>query len=101
MCLTVLALPRRNPGIARDVRVVPSRRVQIAVAVTGAVMLTAFLAVHIWKDVTAQVDAWYFHSTPLWLAVMAIGTLIYVREVRGLRRRGVDVDALFSTLPPE
>jgi hypothetical protein len=32
---------------------------------------------------------------------MAIATLIYVREVRGLRRRGVDVDALFSTLPPE
>ena len=101
MCLTVLALPRRNPEIARDVQVVPVRRVQVPLAVAGAIILTGFLVVHIWKDATAQVDAWYFHSTPLWLVVMVIGTIIYVREVRGLRHRGVDVDTLFSTLPPE
>lgn len=101
MCLAVLALPRRNPEIARDVRVLSSRRVQVPVAAAGAIMLAGFLVVHVWKDVNAQVEAWYFHSTPIWLAVMAIATIIYLREVRSLRRRGVDVDALFSTLPPE
>ena len=101
MCLTVLSLPRRNPEIARDVRVVPSRRIQVPLAAAGAIILTGFLVVHIWKDATAQVDAWYFHSTPLWLAVMVIGTIVYVREVRTLRDRGVDVDKLFSTLPAE
>ena len=33
--------------------------------------------------------------------VMAVGSVIYLTKVAGLRRSGVDVDALFSTLPPE
>ena len=60
-----------------------------------------FLAVHTLKDLTADVAAWYFRSTYLWVAVMAIGTVIYAREVRALRRAGVDLEARFKTLPPE
>ncbi|MGH7599490.1 MAG: amino acid transporter, partial [bacterium] len=60
-----------------------------------------FLIVHVWKDFTASVSAWYFHSTPVWLAVMAVATAIYLRELRNLRRTGVDVEKIFSTLPPE
>ena len=101
MCLTVLALPHQNPEIARDVSVLPSRPQQVVVAVAGLVMLSVFLVVHVWKDLTAEVAAWYFHSTPLWLAVMAVATVIYLKELRGLRLEGVDVDELFSTLPPE
>jgi hypothetical protein len=101
MCLAVLALPRRNPEIARDVSVLPSRPLQIVVAVLGVVMLSIFLVVHVWKDLSATVDAWYFHSTPVWLAVMAVATGIYFKELRGLRSKGVDVDGLFATLPPE
>ena len=101
MCLAVLALPRRNPEIARDVSVLPSRTLQVVVAVSGIVMLSIFLVVHVWKDLTADVDAWYFHSTPLWLVVMAVATGVYFKELRGLRSEGVDVDALFSKLPPE
>ncbi len=100
MCLSVLTLPVRNPGIARNVRVISSRRLQLVISVLGIVLLGLFLAVHIWKDLTSPA-AWYFSSTYLWLAVMAIGSLIYVREMRILRARGVDVDALFATLPPE
>ena len=101
MCVTVLTLPGRNPDIARDVRVVPSRRVQVPLAALGIVLLGTFLVVHVWKDFTAQVDAWYFHSTPMWIGVMALATGIYVRERRNLRARGVDVVALFAKLPPE
>jgi APA family basic amino acid/polyamine antiporter len=101
MCLAVLALPKRNPDIAKDVTVLPSRPVQIIVAVSGIVMLSIFLVVHVWKDVTADVDAWYFHSTPVWLAVMSVASVIYFKELRDLRSDGVDVDELFSTLPPE
>ena len=101
MCLAVLALPRRNPEIARAVHVVRSRSVQVPLAAAGAIMLAGFLGVHVWKDLTAQVGAWYFHSTFIWLAVMAISTVIYIGELRKLRGRGVDVDTLFSTLPPE
>jgi hypothetical protein len=37
----------------------------------------------------------------VWLGVMALGSAVYWREIRGLRRRGVDVQALFAALPPE
>jgi amino acid transporter len=101
MCLSVLRLPARNPALAQEVRVLPSRRVQIPVAAGGAALLTLFLGVHVWKDLNADLEAWYFHSTPLWLGVMALATVVYVREVRALRREGTDVEAVFATLPPE
>lgn len=101
MCVTVLTLPRRNPGIAGDVRVLPARRLQLPVAAAGVALLGLFLAVHTWKDLTAPVEAWYFRSTPVWLGVMALATVIYVREVRALRGRGVDVEGIFAKLPPE
>jgi basic amino acid/polyamine antiporter, APA family len=101
MSVSVLTLPRRNPALARAVTVLPARAAQAPLAVLGVVVLAGFLAVHTWRDLAAPVRAWYFRSTPLWAAVMAIGTAIYVREVRRLRARGVDVDARFRALPPE
>jgi hypothetical protein len=85
----------------QNVSVIPARRAQTPLAVLGAVAMTVFLIVHVWKDLSADVSAWYFHSTFAWLAVMLLATMIYLREMRGLRRRGVDGKALFSSLPPE
>jgi basic amino acid/polyamine antiporter, APA family len=101
MCVSVLTLPRRNPGIARNLRVLASPVARILVAGLGTVVLSAFLAVNIARDLSSSLGAWYFHSTFLWLVVMSIATAIYLREVHGLRRRGVDVDEIFATLPPE
>jgi amino acid transporter len=101
MCLTVLALPLRNPSLAAEVGVIRSRGLQVVVAVAGTVLLGLFLFVHVRKDLTTEVAAWYFHSTWVWLLVMALASGVYGLKVRGLRSRGVDVDALFSTLPPE
>lgn len=101
MCATVIALPHRNPQVAAAVTVLPSRSVQVPLAVAGVALLALFLGVHVWKDLSADLAAWYFHSTPLWVGVMALGTVIYVREVARLRRRGVDPDAIFRELPPE
>lgn len=101
MCVSVLTLPGRNAAIARDVRVLPNRTAQVLVTSVGIAILSAFLAVHTWKDMTAPVAAWYFRSTPVWLLVMAVATLIYRREVSAMRRRGVNVEAIFATLPPE
>ena len=101
MCAAVLALPHRNPRIAKDVTVLRSRRLQIPVAVAGIMLLGTFLVVHLWKDMTADVSAWYLHSPPLWVVVMALATCIYVWELRKLKRDGVDTVALFQTLPPE
>jgi hypothetical protein len=97
----VLTLPRRNPEIARDITVLRHRTGRKWVAGAGIALLAMFLVVHVQKDLAANVEAWYFRSTYLWLAVMSVATAIYVREVRKLRRAGVDVDAVFSMLPPE
>jgi amino acid transporter len=101
MCVTVLSLPRRNPTLAREVKVLTSRPLQLLFAGAGVVMLTIFLIVHVVKDLNASAEAWYFHSTPVWLIVMAIASGIYFRELKKLKRNGEDVEAKFMTLPPE
>ena len=101
MCCSVLALPRRNPALAREIRVIRNRGAQIALSVLGILLLGGLLAVHTLKDLTAPVSAWYFRSTPVWLLVMGLGSVVYAREVSQLRRRGVNVAAIFASLPPE
>jgi APA family basic amino acid/polyamine antiporter len=101
MCLSVLLLPSRNPAISRDVTVLPSRALQVPVATLGVALLGGLLVAQTWKDLTAPAAAWYFRSTPLWLAVMAVATLIYLRETAKLRASGVDLAARFATLPSE
>jgi amino acid transporter len=100
MSVAVLTLPARNPALAARVRVVPQRALQVGLAGAGVLVIGAFLAMHVWRDVTAD-TAWYFRSTNLWMVMLAAASLIYGRERRALVRRGVDVRALFSTLPPE
>ncbi|MCC7053127.1 MAG: APC family permease [Gemmatimonadaceae bacterium] len=101
MCVSVLTLPHRNPALAAEVRVLPNRTAQVAVAVAGIVVLGGFLGMHTVKDLAAPVTAWYFRSTPVWALVMGVATVIFLREMSALRRRGVDVPAIFATLPPE
>ena len=101
MCAAVLTLPARNPELAGRITVFQRRAVQRAVAGTGVLMLSLFLVVHVYRDLTADVAAWYFHSTPVWLIVMSIATAIYLREFRRLRRSGVDTSARFARLPDE
>lgn len=101
MAVSVLTLPSRNPVLARDVTVVPGRRLQVPLAVLAVVVIGGFLAVHTLKDLTAPAEAWYFRSTWLWVVVMAAGTMVYWRETAKLARAGVDLRARFATLPPE
>jgi amino acid transporter len=101
MAVSVLALPARNPALARAVTVIPRRALQAPLALAGVAALALFLAVHTWRDLVVPVRSWYFRSTPLWLIVMAIGSLIYAREWRALNRSGVNVAARFAALPPE
>ena len=98
--LSVLALPRRNPALAARITVLRGSRLRPALMAAGSALLAVFLAVHLIKDLRAPVDAWYFRSTWLWLGVMVVASLVYAREVRRLRRRGVDLERLFSELPP-
>jgi amino acid transporter len=101
MAVSVLTIQRRNPALARAITVLPNARVRAAAGVLGVIVLGLFLGVHTLKDLTAPAAAWYFRSTPLWAVVMAMGSIIYWVQVRGLRRAGVDLVARFATLPAE
>jgi len=101
MCLSVLALPRRNPKIAEDIKVLRGGTLRALIAAAGAALIAVFLVVHIWKDLSADVSAWYFHSTWVWLIVMTLASVVYLREMGRLKASGVDVQAMYAELPPE
>jgi APA family basic amino acid/polyamine antiporter len=101
MCLSVLSLPRNNPELAAQIKVARSPQVRTSLALAGVIFLGGFLIIHIWKDLTTSVDAWYFHSTYVWLLVMVVASVIFWREMGSLRRAGVDTQAIFAQLPPE
>ncbi|GAB1343669.1 APC family permease [Gemmatimonas sp.] len=101
MACSVIRLPSHNPTLARDVRVLRARWAQVTVAVVALVTLTALLAVHSYRDLTADVSGWYARSTLVWLVVMALGTVIYWRETRALAARGGDLRDITAVLPAE
>ncbi|MBX9928120.1 MAG: APC family permease [Gemmatimonadaceae bacterium] len=101
MCMSVITIQRRNPTLASAITVLPDVALRDTLAFAGVVALSLFLLVHLQADFSGPPRAWYFRSTPVWLIVMAVGTLIYRREMAQLRARGVDIEYRFSTLPAE
>ena len=101
MCITLIALPKVNPELAAEVKVIRKRKIQLILGWSGTLLLSAFLAIHTWKDLSAEASAWYFHSTPVWLIVMAIASFIYFSKLSVLKKQGTDTQKLFSELPPE
>ncbi len=98
MTLSVLNLPRRNPELAEKIRFMRSRTVQVVVAGIGALMLVTLIGVQVVKDVSAETP-WYFHAFYLYLIVLAVASWIFFYRWSLLRKRGVDLEARFSTLP--
>ena len=101
MCLSLVALPVRNPTLAAEIRFLPGRGSQLLVGLCGAVVLCGFLIVHVAKDLRSELGAWYFHSTWLWLMVMAAASALFFFQWSKLKRSGTDLKMLFSKLPPE
>jgi basic amino acid/polyamine antiporter, APA family len=101
VCLSVLWLPTTNPAIASRVAVFRSRRLQILLSVAGVLSLSSFLIIHITKDMNATLGAWYFHSTLVWILVMAVASALFFYYWMHLKKSGANTTKIFSTLPPE
>jgi len=101
VCLSVLFLPIKNPSIASNIKLFRKQAYRLLIAILGVITLTVFLIIHIAKDMSASLSGWYFHSTYIWLIVMAIASLIFFKEVSKLRNSGVAMTEIFSKLPPE
>jgi basic amino acid/polyamine antiporter, APA family len=101
MCVTLVVLPKKNPSIAKNIKVLASNNLRKVLAWLGMICLFGFLVIHVWKDVNASTTQWYFHSTYVWLLVMAAASCIYFWQLRTLAKKGVDLKAVFGTLPQE
>ena len=101
MCITLISLPAHNPEIAAKMDIIRSKTLKGILAWAGIFLLMLFLTVHIIKDYQAQLEAWYFHSTPIWLLVMTLGSIIFFWKVEQLKKSGKNIKKLFQTLPEE
>jgi len=101
MCVSVFVLPTTNPTLAKEIKVFKSKPLQKVLSVLGIISIAGFLFIHITKDLTSPVEAWYFHSTLVWLIVMFIASIIFFVQWNSLKKSGVDTKKLFSELPPE
>lgn len=101
MCITLVSIRQVNFRLFQNIQIITNRKIQLLIGWLGIIALVFFLIIHIWKDLKSEVAEWYFHSTPVWIIVMALGTLIYFFNIRKLKAQGVDTDTLFKNLPAE
>lgn len=101
MCISVLLFPKINPALASQIQIFKFRKLQLFIGFGGTLLVSAFLVIHTIKDLNATAAAWYFHSTPVWLIVMSIASVIFFFQWRKLKAAGVDTKTQFSILPSE
>ena len=101
IAIAVITLPRVNPTLYREVAFVRSRAVQVAIAVAGAVLLSALLIVQVVADLTSPTP-WYLRSTTVWVVVMLAASVVFAVFWRRLRASGIDPRTqIFNQLPPD
>jgi basic amino acid/polyamine antiporter, APA family len=97
MCITLLTLPKTNPELAKEISIIKDRRWQKTIGWLGTLFLTFFLIVHMYKDMSLNTSAWYFHATPIWLLVMVVASIVFFYKWNRLENR----KTIFSKLPEE
>ena len=101
MCITLVMISKINPTLTREIKIIRNRSIQKVLGWAGILILSSFLIIHIWKDLSSDVEAWYYHSTTIWLIVMTIASIIFFKEFAILKKKGIDTDQVFNNLPPE
>ena len=101
MCITLIMISRINPTLTREIKIIRNRSIQKVLGWAGIFILSSFLIIHIWKDLSSDVEAWYYHSTTIWLIVMTIASIIFFKEFAILKKKGIDTGQVFNNLPPE
>ena len=101
MCLSVGFLPKRNPMLAKEIKLFRHPRGQQAIAILGSIFLISFLIIHVSKDLSADVSAWYFHSTWVWLIVMGLASVLFYLRWTALKKSDPKLKQRFSSLPQD
>lgn len=101
MCVTLLSITTVNPNLHAAINVFKKRKAQLIIGWLGVVTLTGFLGIHIYKDLTSETEAWYFHSTPIWLIVMFMASIVFIYKWNKLRKEDPKIAERFLKLPEE
>ncbi len=99
MSCSVLALPKVNAGLAKEITVFKNRKAQLLIGWAGVLSISGFLAIHVYKDLAQEGVAWYFHSTYVWLIVMGLGSAVFLSKWMGLKKDAPDRSDQFKKLP--
>jgi len=99
MCLSVAWLPKRNPTLATQILIFPNPFVRAIIVGIGLIFLLSFLGIHTYKDLNASVNAWYFHSTWIWLLVMGMASLLFFFRWNKLKETDPSLLDKFLKLP--
>ncbi len=101
MCITLVAITKINSKVAKRISVLKNRTLQLAIGWLGIITLSGFLAIHTYKDLTSEVKEWYFHSTPIWIIVMGLASIIFIYNWRRLKKNEPELSKRFLKLPEE
>ncbi|WP_396633318.1 APC family permease [Maribacter sp. R86514] len=101
MCITLVTINKVNTALAKQISVLKNRTLQLWIAWSGIITLSAFLGIHTYKDLTSNTTAWYFHSTPIWLIVMGLASLLFTYYWKKLKKQHNNTNELFLELPEE
>jgi len=115
VAVAVLTLPRRNPDLYDAVCFMRNRAAQVFVSLVALATIGVLLWSQIVADLQGMSDALSAAAAGegsvvmailgsnviLWLALMAVGTGVFVYMWRKRRREGVDPNEVFMTLPAE
>ena len=98
MCITVITIAKVNPKLYKEITIFKNRTLQKIIGYLGSVLIFIFLVIHTYKDLTSEVDAWYFHSTFIYLIVMTLASLYFLIRWIKIKRNNKHI---FKSLPSE
>jgi amino acid transporter len=101
MSVTLLTLKKYNPKLSQEIKIIKNRILQLIIGWGGIIFLTGFLIIHLYKDLTSKTEAWYFHSTYVWLIVMGLASIVFFYQWKQLQKKDTSFYQHFKKLPTE
>ena len=98
MCITVITIVKVNPKLYQEITILKNRSLQKIIGYIGSFVIVIFLVIHTYKDLTSEVDAWYFHSTFIYLIVMTLASIYFLTRWIKIKRNNKHI---FKSLPSE
>ena len=98
MCITVITIVKVNPKLYQEITILKNRSLQKIIGYIGSFVIVIFLVTHTYKDLTSEVDAWYFHSTFIYLIIMTLASIYFLTRWIKIKRNNKHI---FKSLPSE